>query len=122
MCPAPRHMPFVAQELAFFAERIGSQHHDHVTVGRDRLFDLRSEVIATAEGELSAGVHRSEALSLCHPVVPVFDSLAMITRNELLYQTADQTPRCIIVRMPTPPSAGILLARMRHRATQLAHS
>jgi len=30
--------------------------------------------------------------------------------------------RCIIVRMPTPPSAGTLLARMRHRAIRLAHS
>jgi hypothetical protein len=48
--------------------------------------------------------------------------LAMITRDELLYQAADETPRCVIVRMPTPPSAGTLLARMRHRATQLAHS
>jgi hypothetical protein len=55
-------------------------------------------------------------------LVPVFDSLAMITRDELLYRTADETPRCIIVRMPTPPSAGTLLARMRHRATHLAHS
>jgi hypothetical protein len=34
--------------------------------------------------ELSAGVHVSKAVSLCHPVVPVFDSLAMITRDELL--------------------------------------
>ena len=41
--------------------------------------------------------------------------------HELLYQAADETPRCIIiVRMPTPPSAGTLLARMRHRAIQLA--
>ena len=55
-------------------------------------------------------------------LAPVFGSLAMITRDGLLYQTADETPRCIIVRMPTPPSAGTLLARMRHRATQLAHS
>jgi hypothetical protein len=53
---------------------------------------------------------------------PIFDILAMITRDELLDQTADETPRCVIVRMPTPPSAGTLLARMRHRATQLAHS
>jgi hypothetical protein len=65
--------------------------------------------------------HRSR-VSLCHPAVSVFDGLAMITRDELLYQTADQTPRCVIVRMPTLPSAGTLLARMRHRATQLAHS
>jgi hypothetical protein len=48
--------------------------------------------------------------------------ISMITRDELLYQTTDETPRCIIVRMPTPPSAGNLLARMRHRAIQLAHS
>ena len=48
--------------------------------------------------------------------------IPMITRNELLYQTADETPRCIIVRMPTPPSAGTLLARMHHRAIRLAHS
>ena len=26
-----------------------------------------------------------------------------ITRDELLYQNADAEPRCIIVRMPTPP-------------------
>jgi hypothetical protein len=69
----------------------------------------------------SAGVHRSE-VSLRYLVVPVFDSLAMITRDELLYQTADETPGCVIVRKPTPPSAETLLARMRHRATRLAHS
>jgi hypothetical protein len=65
---------------------------------------------------------RSATTRFCHPVVPVFDSPAMITRDELLYQTADETPRCAIVRMPTPPSTGTLVARMRHRATQLAHS
>ena len=27
-----------------------------------------------------------------------------------------------LARMPTPPSAGTLLARMRHRETQFAHS
>ena len=59
-----------------------------------------------ARRKLSAGVHRSEAVSLCHSVVPVFDSLAMITRGESLYQTADETPGCVIVRMPTPPPAG----------------
>ena len=48
--------------------------------------------------------------------------ISMITPDELLYQTADETPSCIIVRMPTPPSAGTLLARMRHRAIQLAHA
>ena len=58
----------------------------------------------------------------CYPVVPVFDSLVTITQDELLYQTADETPRCVIVRMPTPPSAETPLARMRHRATRLAHS
>ena len=72
--------------------------------------------------EPSAGVRRSEAVSLCHPVVPVFNSLATVIREELLDQTAGETPRCVIVRMPTPPSAGTLLARMPHRATQLAHS
>ncbi len=48
--------------------------------------------------------------------------ISMIIRDELLYQTADETPRRIIVRMPTPPSTGTLLARMRHRAIRLAHS
>src|SRR5579862_1196032 len=43
-------------------------------------------------------------------------------RGELLYQTGDVTQRCVIVRVPTPPSAETLLARMRLRATQVAHS
>jgi hypothetical protein len=52
---------------------------------------------------------------------PTFDSQVMNTQDELLHQS-DEMPRRVIVQMPTPPSAGILLARMRHRATLLAHS
>jgi hypothetical protein len=51
-----------------------------------------------------------------------FYNPATITLGELSFQTADEMPRSIIVRMPTPPLAGTLLARMRHRATQLVHS
>ena len=93
-------------------------------VGKDSTILRRQGGVVWSGGficELSAGVHRSE-VSLCHPVVPVLDSLAMVIRDELLYQTADETPRCVIVRMPTPPSAETLPARMRHRATRLAHS
>jgi hypothetical protein len=38
-------------------------------------------------------MHRSEAVSLCHPVVPVFDGMAMITRDELLYPVAPPEPQ-----------------------------
>jgi hypothetical protein len=40
----------------------------------------------------------------------------MLTRDELLYRTAGETPRCIIVPPPTPSSAGTLLARVRRGA------
>ena len=42
--------------------------------------------------------------------------------DEVCWNRSVWISRLIIVRMPTPPSAGTLLARMRHRAIQLAHS
>ncbi len=49
--------------------------------------------LLTCDRELSTGMHRSEAVSLCHPVVPVFDGMAMITRDELLYPVAPPEPQ-----------------------------
>jgi hypothetical protein len=56
--------------------------HDFLPVNRITALVLHYGVL----GETLPGVYRSAAVSLCHPV---FDSLAMIKRDELLYQTAD---------------------------------